>query len=129
MEKHDYRAFTTSRGFTYSYFRGDPSEKVLDTWDQLLPVLLFLHGFLTSSLVWKHQIKYFREQGFIVIAPDLLGLGDTSKPLDPEAYRASLICQDLIELLDAENLPNDHVIAVGHDQLSIFSDYVTEWPK
>lgn len=122
MEKISQRTFTTSRGFVYSYYRGEPSNKTLD----FLPVLLFLHGFLTSSLIWKHQIKYFREQGFVVIAPDLLGLGGTSKPLDPEAYRASLICQDLIELLDAEKSSNDQVIAVGHDQLRTLLDFMVE---
>lgn len=125
MEKVNQRMFTTSRGFVYSYYRGEPSNKTLETLD-FLPILLFLHGFLTSSLIWKHQIKYFREQGFVVIAPDLLGLGGTSKPLNPEAYRASLICQDLIELLDAENISNEQVIAVGHDQLRAFLDFMVD---
>ncbi|KAF8973706.1 Alpha/Beta hydrolase protein [Flammula alnicola] len=96
METVNYRKLKTSHP-------GDPP----------LPALLFLHGFPTSSRLWRHQVKYFHERGFSVCAPDLLGLGDTSKPAVAEAYRASLICKDIIEILDAEGL--HIVIAIGHD--------------
>lgn len=121
MDKSNFKMFSTSRGFIYSYHRCEPeSLEKEDPTDPPLPVLLFLHGFPTSSFIWKHQIKYFQERRFSVIVPDLLGFGGTSKPKEVGAYRTSLICQDLIELLDAENVHDNQVIAIGHDQLSLF---------
>lgn len=46
-------------------------------------------------------------------APDLLGFGHSSKPYDTAAYRASLVCKDIMEILDRESLGK--VIVIGHD--------------
>ncbi|KAF4623185.1 hypothetical protein D9613_002096 [Agrocybe pediades] len=111
-----YKTLTTSRGFTYSYYFGIPSAKAvaeLDPGDPPLPALLFLHGFPTSSRLWKHQAKFFQQKGFIVLAPDLLGCGESSKPLNVEAYRPSLVCRDIVEIIDHEHL--ETVIPIGHD--------------
>ncbi|KAF8167780.1 Alpha/Beta hydrolase protein [Crassisporium funariophilum] len=115
MHAANYKTLTTSRGFVYSYYKGVPSQESLDDLepnDPPLPPLLFLHGFPTSSRVWRHQVEYFNSRGFFVLVPDLLGFGGTSKPLDVDAYRSSLICRDIIEILDAEQLPQ--AIAIGH---------------
>lgn len=66
-------------------------------------------------------MEYLGDRGFVVLAVDLLGFGGSSKPVDPELYRSSLICRDIIELLDHEGLGDDKVIAVGHDLLLRFS--------
>ncbi|KAF8912984.1 Alpha/Beta hydrolase protein [Gymnopilus junonius] len=116
MEAVNYKTLTTSRGFTYSYFLGKPSEETiaeLDPADPPLPALLFLHGFPTSSRLWRHQVEFFVHRGFVVIVPDLLGFGETSKPTEVECYRSSLVCKDVVEILDAEVLQD--VIAIGHD--------------
>lgn len=121
MDAVNYKTLTTSRGFTYSYCLGKPSEETiteLDPGDPPLPALLFLHGFPTSSRLWRHQVEFFVQRGFVVIAPDLLGFGETSKPTEVESYRSSLICKDIIEILDAEAL--GEAIAIGHDLLSTF---------
>lgn len=120
MDATFYKILKTSRGMLYSYYQRAPTADALsslDPNDPPLPALLFLHGFPTSSRLWKHQISFFLERGFTVCAPDLLGLGNTSKPTETDAYRSSLICKDIIEILEAEGL--DRVIAIGHDLLSI----------
>jgi len=48
-----------------------------------------------------------------MIAPDLLGYGDTDKPRNIEAYDNTIIARQLIDILDHENV--DTVIGVGHD--------------
>lgn len=106
MEDTSYKNFGTARGFNYHYYYTPPE-------DPTLPFLLFLHGFPTTSASWRHQVPYFRRQGFGLIIPDMLGFGESSKPTDPEAYRLSLICQDMVELLDAENI--GQAIVIGHD--------------
>jgi len=120
MDTTFYKNLKTSRGMIYSYYQRAPTAETLsslDPNDSPLPALLFLHGFPTSSRLWKHQINFFLERGFIVCAPDLLGLGNTSKPTETSAYRSSLICKDIVEILEAEDM--DRVIAIGHDLLSI----------
>lgn len=49
------------------------------------PYLLLCHGFPSSSYDWRHQINYFAGLGYGVLAPDLLGYGDTDKPSNPSA--------------------------------------------
>ncbi|PSN62771.1 alpha/beta-hydrolase [Corynespora cassiicola Philippines] len=98
---------TVSRGFTYSYIRIPPSSSPPK------PNILFLHGFPSIALEWHNQIEYLRGKGFGVIAPDLLGYGKTSRPIDPVHYRFKDICQDVIEILDYEKV--DVVLGVAHD--------------
>ena len=48
------------------------------------PVLFLIHGFASSNLVWSKVLLELAEQGFRVIAPDLLGYGYSAKPRDLE---------------------------------------------
>ena len=82
---------------------------------------LLLHGYPSSCYDWRHQIDGLQKAGYGVIAPDLLGYGDTDKPTDPSAYRTKTMCAHMVEILDIESL--DRVIAVGHDwyTLPLFS--------
>ncbi|KAF7979933.1 hypothetical protein HWV62_40354 [Athelia sp. TMB] len=105
MEPTAYKNLTVSRGFNYHYFVSPARDGK--------PTILFLHGFPSTSSDWRHQAKFFRDQGYGVVVPDLLGYGGTSKPLDPADYSQSLITKDVIDILDAENI--DKVISVGHD--------------
>ncbi|KAG6819322.1 hypothetical protein H0H93_012959 [Arthromyces matolae] len=105
MEPIFYKTVSTRRSLTYNYYFSAPiAEK---------PVLLFLHGFPSTSYDWRYQVDFFKAQGFGIIVPDQLGYGGTDKPVDYADYRLSLISQDLIDILDAENV--DKAIAIGHD--------------
>jgi pimeloyl-ACP methyl ester carboxylesterase len=48
------------------------------------PVMILIHGFASSNLVWSKVLLELAEQGFRVIAPDLLGYGYSAKPRDLE---------------------------------------------
>src|SRR5215510_3268142 len=76
------------------------------------PVLL-LHGFPDSRYLWRYQIPALADAGFRVIAPDLRGLGDATKPDDVEAYALRVVVGDVIGLLDMLNIESAYVI--GHD--------------
>ncbi|KAF9521695.1 alpha/beta-hydrolase [Crepidotus variabilis] len=78
------------------------------------PTLVFLHGFPNSSYDWRYQIKFFTDQGYGVVAPDLLGYGGTDKPLDTALYKASGIAQDVVDILDRIGVTGD-AIPIGHD--------------
>jgi pimeloyl-ACP methyl ester carboxylesterase len=44
------------------------------------PTLLLIHGYTSSTLVWKTSAPMFADLGFRVIAVDLVGFGYSSKP-------------------------------------------------
>lgn len=93
-------------GTTYRYIFSSPR-------DTQKPFLLFLHGFPETSYGWHHQILYFIEQGYGIIAPDLLGYGGTDKPGNLEAYNFKHMAAHLGELLDFEGV--DTTIGIAHD--------------
>ena len=76
------------------------------------PVVL-LHGWPDSAGVWRHQVPALASAGFRVIAPDLRGFGDSDRPEGRAAYRARLLCGDVVGVLDA--LGVEQVAVVGHD--------------
>lgn len=77
------------------------------------PAVLFLHGFPDSSDLWRHQVPDVVERGRRAIAPDLLGYGSSSKPLEVEAYRLEGILGDVLAILDGLGVERARV--VGHD--------------
>ncbi|KAL5619669.1 hypothetical protein FOVSG1_001891 [Fusarium oxysporum f. sp. vasinfectum] len=75
--------------------------------------LLFLHGFPSTLTDWVHQIQHFSSEGYGVVALDLLGYGESSKPTDVNAYRLKPMSDEVIELLDHLDLKT--VAGIGHD--------------
>ena len=73
------------------------------------PVLL-LHGYPRSWFEWRHVIPLLASD-YYVIAPDLRGSGDSSKP--PGGFDKRTMAGDLVELLDRLGL--DTVHTVGRD--------------
>lgn len=92
-------------GVTYRYIFSEPAEAK--------PYILFLHGFPSSSYDWRHQIRFFADAGYGIIAPDLLGYGGTDKPSELEAYRLKTMTDDMAGILDHHEIKE--VVAVGHD--------------
>jgi soluble epoxide hydrolase/lipid-phosphate phosphatase len=88
--------------------------------------VLLLHGFLSSSHDWLYQFHHLTSHGFGVVAPDLLGYGETSSPTDPEVYKFSRMAVDLIELMKVVgiNTGDRSVHVVGHDFGSILMSYL-----
>ncbi|KEF59625.1 uncharacterized protein A1O9_04471 [Exophiala aquamarina CBS 119918] len=98
--------FTTTRTFTYSYIHILPQSPNTQ-------YILFLHGFPSTSHDWRHQISFFVAKGYGILAPDLLGFGDTSKPRDLEMYRGKRMASDIVEIMVSEGV--GMVIGVAHD--------------
>ena len=76
------------------------------------PAVLLLHGFPTSSHLWRDIVPMLAPR-FRVFAPDLLGYGDSSKPEDPQALTIATQASAIRELLSA--LEIEDVAIVGHD--------------
>ena len=79
------------------------------------PVLL-LHGYPQTHVMW-HKIAPRLAQDFGVVAPDLRGYGDSSKPPDGEnhlGYSKRATAHDQVEVM--ERLGFTHFAVVGHDR-------------
>lgn len=76
------------------------------------PPLILLHGWPESSYCWKGVAEELSDE-FRIIAPDLRGLGDSERTLDPAAYTKQEMGQDLLALLDA--LEIERCFLAGHD--------------
>ncbi|CAG8957310.1 hypothetical protein HYFRA_00010733 [Hymenoscyphus fraxineus] len=97
---------TLGDGTTYAYVCIPPSIP-------RKPTFLLLHGFPSSSYEWRHQIPFLSFLGYGVIAPDLLGYGNSDAPGELEAYEFKRMANHLAEILAYEKL--EKVIGVGHD--------------
>lgn len=69
------------------------------------PVVILIHGFASSNLVWSKVLLELAEAGFRVIAPDLLGYGYSGKPkeLDYTITRQSQMVVSLMRQLEIDN--------------------------
>ncbi|KAK7451267.1 hypothetical protein VKT23_012607 [Stygiomarasmius scandens] len=101
-----FKDVNVSRGLNYHYYASPAAENGK-------PTLVFLHGFLSTLYDWRHQVSFFQEKGYGLIALDMLGYGGTAKPSDPQAYVSSLITKDVIDILDVEGL--EQAVVIGHD--------------
>ncbi|MBK9520063.1 MAG: alpha/beta hydrolase [Rhodocyclaceae bacterium] len=76
-------------------------------------VALLLHGMPDTSAVWHLQVPALVQAGYRVIAPDMLGYGETDKPEDVQRYKAEMLIGDMVAMLDTLGLKQ--VDLVGHD--------------
>ena len=77
------------------------------------PLMIFLHGWPGSGLIWRAQIEAFASEGWRCVAPDMRGYGGSSAPASTAAYAVQEIVEDMVELHD--HLGARPAIWVGHD--------------
>jgi len=77
------------------------------------PAVLLLHGFPDSHALWRNQVPALVDAGYRVIAPDLRGFGESSRPPEAERYGILDLVGDVVGILDASGIERAHV--VGHD--------------
>lgn len=73
--------------------------------------LVLLHGVPQSSHEWRHVIPFLADR-FRIIAPDLRGLGDSSRP--SSGYDKRTVAQDIWELVH-DQLGIQSFFLAGHD--------------
>ena len=74
--------------------------------------LVLAHGYPETWYEWRHVIPLLVEQGFRVIAPDLRGLGDSSRPAG--GYDKRTVAADIAELV-RDHLKLESIGVAGHD--------------
>ena len=78
------------------------------------PLVILLHGFPDHARTWRFQMEPLAAAGFRVIAPNMRGYGNSSKPAGVSAYRASTLALDIIGLAHALG-ERRIALLVGHD--------------
>jgi haloalkane dehalogenase len=78
--------------------------------------ILFLHGNPTSSYLWRNVIPELEGRGRL-IAPDLIGMGDSDKLKNPgpDTYRFVTHQKYLAAFIDAVIGPHEKILFVIHD--------------
>ena len=77
------------------------------------PAIVLLHGFPDSHALWRDQVPALLDAGYRVVAPDLRGFGESSKPEGVDKYGLLDIVGDVLGILDSVGVQRTHV--VGHD--------------
>ncbi|MBI9045042.1 MAG: alpha/beta hydrolase [Anaerolineaceae bacterium] len=72
--------------------------------------MLLLHGIGADHKMWKPQLQIFAENGYYVLAPDMLGHGKSSKV---NALELSDWEYQINELLRYKNVSNCHLVGVS----------------
>lgn len=80
------------------------------------PPLMLLHGWPQTHLIW-HRVAPLLARHFTIVATDLRGYGDSSKPADGvnhEGYSKRAMARDLVAVMKA--LGHERFALVGHDR-------------
>jgi pimeloyl-ACP methyl ester carboxylesterase len=77
------------------------------------PMALLLHGFPARWTTWREPMRALAGAGFLAVAPDLRGYGESDKPVGVEAYSMSPIVEDVAAIVRA--FGRERVSVAGHD--------------
>jgi haloalkane dehalogenase len=89
------------------------------------PTALLVHGNPTWSYLWRKVIERLLAAGFRVVAPDLMGLGLSEKPLSLDAHTLERHVGLISSVVDALEL--DDFVVVGQDWGGPISAGVAMW--
>ena len=76
--------------------------------------IVLVHGNPDSSALYRHQIPALVDAGYRVVAPDLLGLGDSEIPPEVQHYTVQQDYERLVAVIDQLGIDRFHL--VGHDR-------------
>jgi pimeloyl-ACP methyl ester carboxylesterase len=78
------------------------------------PSLLFVHGFPDDHRVWSSVVEQLQDR-YHIVAMDLRGAGNSTRPDDTTAYKIARILPDIAAVIDAV-VPNGKTVhLIGHD--------------
>jgi len=77
------------------------------------PLVVLLHGFPEFWYSWRNQIPALAAAGFHVVAVDLRGYNDSSKPRGIDAYRVPELAKDIAGVIT--QIGEAPCVVAGHD--------------
>ncbi|HUA64322.1 MAG TPA: alpha/beta hydrolase [Alphaproteobacteria bacterium] len=89
------------------------------------PPVILLHGFPETWYCWRHQIPALAER-YRIIAPDLRGYGETTRPTD--GYDKRTMAADVLALM--HHLGIEKAAIVGHDRgARVAARFAKDYPQ
>lgn len=76
-------------------------------------LVILLHGFPESSIMWEKTIQKLSNLGYYVIAPDQRGYSLNARPENFSEYSMDILADDIIEIANQLGYSQFHL--VGHD--------------
>ena len=101
------------RGLIRVRARGMEFRARIEGLDRAGPVIVLLHGFPETSIMWKPLIEQARAAGMAAIAFDQRGYSPGARPGSVEAYVVPELVKDVFSLADSLGVNRFHL--VGHD--------------
>ncbi|OLN82004.1 Fluoroacetate dehalogenase [Colletotrichum chlorophyti] len=80
-----------------------------------LPPLLFIHGFPQSHHIWHRVVEKVTDR-YTVVAIDIRGYGESSKPRDVASYAKSAMARDCVSVMDNLGYANQPFFVCAHDR-------------
>jgi pimeloyl-ACP methyl ester carboxylesterase len=77
------------------------------------PLVILVHGFPYLWYAWRSQVRALAAAGYMAVAPDLRGYGQTDRPDCVDAYDHTHLVGDLVGLMKV--LGETSAVIVGHD--------------
>lgn len=86
---------------------------VSDESDGRGPMMIFCHGFPGLAYSWRHQLRHFSRLGYVAVALDMRGYGDSDAPQAIADYSLDHIRADLLAVL--AHFGKSSAVFVGQD--------------
>ena len=93
------------------------------------PAVVLLHGWPQTGYAWRRVLSTLAASGYVGLAPDLRGCGDSDKP--GGGYDARTRMEDIRELVSLTGLADTPVYVVGHSDegAAVASAYAAIYPN
>jgi pimeloyl-ACP methyl ester carboxylesterase len=76
-------------------------------------LIIFLHGFPETSIMWKKLMDSVSSLGFYCLAPDMRGYSKNACPKGIKNYSLAKLSEDIVNIADSVHKDTFHL--VGHD--------------
>jgi pimeloyl-ACP methyl ester carboxylesterase len=77
------------------------------------PLVVLLHGFPARWSTWRAPMRALAQAGFLAVAPDLRGYGESDKPAGVASYSVPRIVEDVAAIVGA--FGRQRASVAGHD--------------
>jgi pimeloyl-ACP methyl ester carboxylesterase len=97
-------------------------------------LVIFLHGFPESSIIWEKTMQQLSDKGYRCLAPDQRGYSDGARPSGYENYTFRKLAADVIGFADATGcqgkfhlVGHDIGAALGWNVVTLYPDRIQTW--
>lgn len=97
-------------------------------------LVIFLHGFPESSIMWENTMKKLAKLGYRCLAPDQRGYSDAARPEGYENYSFKKLVDDVIGFAESVGVKGKfHLVghdigaAVGWNVVTLYPERIQSW--